>query len=250
MQVEQEDGSVIMFSAYTTPEQDARIARAAAKNAKLRAHAERERLEDFWVCVGWDKEKKKMRWQNEVTSVILYQAEDFMDWYRDDDQDGCIRYRHARTGRTADCTQPDPRFEKAEDSEATAAVKDAVKADLSMGVYLCSALMEEYYKTDGIELEANKSRHQRRVMEKILTQPGYIKLRQALKTARMIYTEEDFNEEVVSHTVTQSPFRLPMTTAMQFFPFRCSELVHSQFPNDARHRRRRRRRVMVRRSSA
>jgi rubrerythrin len=150
------------------------------------------------VCVGWDKEKKKMRWQNEVTAIILYQAEDFEDWYRDDDEDGCIRYRHARTGRTADCTQPDPRFEKAEDSEAVAAVKDAVKSDLSMGVYLCSSLMEEYYKTDDIPLEANKSRHQRRVMEKILTQPGYIKLRQSLKTARMIYTEEDFQDEVVS----------------------------------------------------
>lgn len=175
----------------------------------MRAHSERERIEDEWDCIGWDKEKKKMRWCNRATGYIVYQADDFDDWVRDDDKDGCIRYRNQRNGRTVDCLQPDPRFDKPEDSEETAAVKEAVRSDLSMGVYLCSSLMEEYYKVEDIKLEANRSRHQRRIMEKILTQPGYIKLKQALKTSRMIFTDEEFHEEVVSSNLYCMRLLLP-----------------------------------------
>ena len=150
-----------------------------------------------------------MRWCNRATGYIVYQADDFDDWVRDDDKDGCIRYRNQHNGRTVDCLQPDPRFDKPEDSEETAAVKEAVRSDLSMGVYLCSSLMEEYYKVEDIKLEANRSRHQRRIMEKILTQPGYIKLKQALKTSRMIFTDEEFHEEVVSSNLYCMRLLLP-----------------------------------------
>ena len=56
--------------------------------AKRKAHDERVAMEAFWVCVGWDKDAKRMRWFNECTNQPAFQADDCEDWVIGEDRDG------------------------------------------------------------------------------------------------------------------------------------------------------------------
>lgn len=78
----------------------------------------------------------------------------------------------------------DPRFDKSEDSEEMVLQKQHIQEDLSMGVYLCSSLIEEYYS-----LPEEPAIKRRKVMQKILTQPGYLKLKAGIRHARQVLYE-------------------------------------------------------------
>ncbi len=91
----------------------------------------------------------------------------------------------------------DPRFRKPKDSFDTEALKLATAADISLGIYLCSSLMDQFYsapeKPDGLR---------RKIMSKILENlsEGYLKLQSAVTVARSLYSKEEFDENVMCTT--------------------------------------------------
>jgi hypothetical protein len=62
------------FKNYEPPELEARREREHLLVRKRKADEERAGEEAFWVCGGWDKELKRMRWVNEMTGEAKLQV--------------------------------------------------------------------------------------------------------------------------------------------------------------------------------
>jgi hypothetical protein len=186
-----------MFRNYLPPPLADRRSRAHALAEKRKADAERAAIEEFWVCTGWDGSAKRMRWFNEATGQPRFQAEGSDEWLAGLDGDECVEWTNLRTQETRSVLQADPRFAKFGDSFETLELKAKVQGELSMGVYFCASLVDEYF---GCPEDDTQARH--KVMTRLLENltKGFLKLQAAVALARSIYPLEEFEEDAMCAT--------------------------------------------------
>ena len=197
MEDPESDGALVMFRNYLPPTLADRRARAQALLEKRKADAERASIEAFWVCTGWDDDAKRMRWFNEATGQPRVQAEGSVGWVSSLDDDGCLEWTNVRTKKTKSVLEPDPRFVKFADSFETLELKAKVQGELSMGVYFCASLIDEYF---GCPEDDTQGRHKAitKVLENLTK--GFLKLQAAVTSARNVYPSEEFEADVMCAT--------------------------------------------------
>eukprot|EP00614_Pseudopedinella_elastica_P006136 CAMPEP_0172602968 /NCGR_PEP_ID=MMETSP1068-20121228/23151_1 /TAXON_ID=35684 /ORGANISM="Pseudopedinella elastica, Strain CCMP716" /LENGTH=1126 /DNA_ID=CAMNT_0013404513 /DNA_START=56 /DNA_END=3436 /DNA_ORIENTATION=+ len=203
-------GLLVDFVNFLPPPLAARKERAALKVRKQKADLERTEADQFWVCTGWDKAAKAMRFFNECTGALKFLAKDYDEWVLGRDMDGCTAWHRfqseAKEGdeSTRSILDADPRLVERGDSWDAKELKKKTLGDCSMGVYLCQSLMDEWYaapqegRKGGKGEEFLRNKIMARVVENSAT--GFFKLQQAVTVAKKIFTEKEFQAEVMCTT--------------------------------------------------